>query len=337
VRAEHPAPAEQLKTDALGEHVILLVRTAGDDETMARLRFELHASGWRVLEIRHDERFEAEPLGVTAERERVTAAVRVDAARGVVDLWVMKPEGAVEEAITAPGERLSGQVLALRAAEALRARGLLVPPVERGPETKPPPPPVPAPQPAPTPAPAAKQKPAHHAQPRFSLEAGPGLVLSPGDLGPLGVVELGMRLEFASVWSVSLDGLIPITRQTVRAPEGEASIATYVVGGLLELEWARLSFGGFRSGVGLGGTVTQMSGAAGPGFASAEDTVTALAPLARTSFHANLASWLRLRTAVAAGVALPPVRVVFGSREVARWGSPFVLASVALEASPLGW
>jgi len=330
---EPAAPDERPSADALGERVILLLRTPGDDETIARLRLELHESGWRILEVRADERSLAEPLGTTAERERVTAAVRVDAARGVVDLWVRRSDGPIEEAITAPGERSSGHVLALRAAEVLRARGLLMPPVEHVEVTKPPPPPPPVEQPATAPAPTPAT-PAHD-RARFSLEAGPGLVLSPGGLGPLAVVDVGMRLEFGSVWSLSVLGLIPFTHQTVEAPEGEASIATSVIGGLLELEWARLGFGGFRSGVGLGGTVTQMSGTGGPGFQGTEDTVTALSPLARTSFHANLSSWLRLRTAVAAGAALPPVRIAFGSREVAHWGRPFVVASVALEASPL--
>ena len=58
-------------------------------------------------------------------------------------------------------------------------------------------------------------------------------------------------------------------------------------------------------------------------------------PLARTSLHAGLSPWLRLRAGVAGGVTLPAVRVAFGPREVASWGRPFVVASLALELTPL--
>jgi hypothetical protein len=170
---------------------------------------------------------------------------------------------------------------------------------------------------------------------RLSLELGPGVALSPGGLAPLAVADAGVRLELARTWSVSLVGVIPLTRQRVGGAEGEADIATFVAGALVELEWATLPAGGFRSGVGAGGSVTSMSGRASSGFESAEETVTVFTPLARTSFHASLAPWLRLRAGVAGGITMPAVRVAFGAREVARWGSPFVVASLALEASPV--
>jgi hypothetical protein len=330
---ETPVASSAVGTHAEPErHVILLVRTPGDDETISRLRPELSDGGWHILELRPDDRLEAEALGITAEREGVAAAVRIDVAHSSVELWVYRAEGSIVETFTASGERSSGRVLAVRVAEALRARGLLLPPQ---PEQH-------VEEPAPAAAPEYTQArldepPATDATdaraPRFSVELGAGLALSPGGLAPLAVVDLGLRLELARVWSLSAIGVLPVSRQVVRGTEGEAVVASYVVGGLVELEWATFHFGGLRSGLGVGATITAMSGRASSGFAGRDDTVSVLTPLGRTSFHANLGSWLRLRTAIAIGAALPPVRVDFDSREAASWGNPFVVASVALEAS----
>jgi hypothetical protein len=329
-----PTSAEQPE-----RRVILLVRTPGDEETILHLRSEFRDGGWRILEIRPDERFETEPLASAAERERVAAAVRVDAVRYVVELWVYRAEGSVEETLTSSGERLSGRVLAVRVAEALRARGLALPPKPDASVTAAASPTEETPKAELGTASSAESEPAPEAKPserhppRLSLELGPGLVLSPGGLGPLAVVEVGLRLEFARILSLSLAGLIPVSRQTLEGEEGAATVSTAVAGGLFELEWARLSYGGLRSGVGGGVSVTSMSGRATSGFEAAEDTVTVFTPLLRTTFHLNLKNWLRLRTGVLAGLTLPSVRIEFGEREAATWGRPFVVASLILEAS----
>jgi hypothetical protein len=166
---------------------------------------------------------------------------------------------------------------------------------------------------------------------RFSIDVGAGLALSPGGMGPLAVLDLGLRVEVARVWSLAGLGLIPVSRQSVRGAEGEALVSTYVVGGLLELEWARLGFGGFRSGLGAGATLSWMSGRPASGFRRNDELVSVLSPLARTSFHADLARWLRLKSALAFGLTLPSVRVALDSREAASWGQPFVVASLAVE------
>jgi hypothetical protein len=328
-----PESAE-LTPDSGSERVIVLVRSPGDEGVMTRLRADLRENGWRILEVRDDERFAAAPLGGVAGREGASAAVRIDTRRDAIELWVQRPDGAVEETV-ASTEPLSDQVLALRAAEALRARGLLVFRDEAAPEAAALPPEAGRPAP---PRPDVRSVPAT-SEPivpaSFWFEAGPGVTLSPGGLGPLPLVELGLRLEFLERWSVCLDGLVPLSHQALAGPEGEAEITTSVVGGLLELEWARTTIGGFRSGIGAAGTATVMSGKASAGFESADDTVTAFAPLARTSFHVGVGRAVRLRAAVMLGATLPPVRVAFGEREAATWGSPFVTTSVVVEVNPL--
>jgi hypothetical protein len=336
--AETPPASGDSARDAQAPagRVILLLRTRGDDDTITSLRFELGEGGYRILEVRSDARLATEPLGAVAEREQVAAAVRVDAAGGRVELWVRDDAGPVEEMFSAGSEPSSAHVLAVRVAEALRARGLLLPP-----------PPSPAPETLPAPPPVARKTPPDTARAvprsqanartpaRFSIEVGPGLVLSPGGLEPFAVVELGLRLEFSRIWSVSAFAAIPISRQSLQAVEGEALLASSLAGALLELEWARLPFGGVRTGLGAGASVTSMSGRAASGFEGADDTVVAFTPLARTSFHVDIGPRLRLRTALTGGFTLPEIHVAFGEREVASWGHPFGLASVALEASPL--
>ena len=334
--APPPADYELDPTRAFGDRVILLVRTPGDDGVMTRLRADLLGSEWRIVEIRLDERFEPGPLGISAERERASAAVRIDTRRGTIELWVLRPDGPVEETIATPTDQRSEQVLALRVAEALRARGILLSgPKRRGRE--------PAPRPTPEPSSAVPRndgaKPSVPARDRdrawLWFELGAGLALSPGGLEPLALAEAGARFEFAERWSFSLNALLPVSHQTVTAAEGEAEVSTWLAGGGLDFEWTRLPFGGLRSGIGAALAVTTMSGNAGPDFASSEDVVTTFVPLARSSFYVDLGRRFRLRSGVAVGTTLPEVRVAFGSRDVASWGEPVLVMSLVLETTPL--
>jgi hypothetical protein len=331
------SPQELDPTRAFVERIVLLVRTAGDDGVMTRLYAELRQSDWRIVEIRAE--LEPPPLGASAVREGATAAVRVDARRGIIVLWVQRPEGPVEEIIGVPGEPWDEQILALRGAEVLRARGLLVEPtarheemtfvrpVERGPL----PPPVDAP------GKAADARPRGDERPRLWLALGPAATVSPGGLGVLPLADVGIGLSFEKRWSAGARGLFPLSRQTVSAAEGEADVATWLAVGLVELDWARFGWGGLRSGVGGGAAVTTMSGEAEEsGFDGASDTVVTFAPLVNTSVHAG-SSRFRVRSSLALGATLPEVRVSFGSREVASFGRPFFLGSVVIEASPAGF
>jgi hypothetical protein len=332
------SPQELDPTRAFVERIILIVRTPGDDGVMTRLYAELRQSDWRIVEIRAD--LDAPPLGTSAVREGATAAVRVDARRGIIVLWVQRPEGAFEETIGTSGEPWDEQILALRGAEVLRARGLLVEPQAlrddgasaRPPERTPPAPVVDAPADS-REAPRRSDDP-----PRLWLALGAGLAVSPGGLGPLPLADAGVGVSFDGRWSLGARGLMPLTSQTVSAPEGEADVATWLALGVVEVDWARFGWGGLRSGIGGGAAITTMSGQAEEsGFDGTSDTVVTFAPLVSSSFHADMGRSFRVRAAIALGATLPEVRVSFGSREVASFGRPFLLAGVVIESSPLGW
>lgn len=331
---------------------ILLVRTHGDEATIRRLELELDAGAFQVIEQKPGQRAPGETLAAAAERERVDAAVRVDPARGTVALWVRKANGFVEETFSATGEAAPSQVLAIRVAESLRARGLLLP---HAPEPAELPPQTPDQAPASTAAAPtaslpiapstsrtiASEGPGSEASfsrapprpsSRFALALGPGIALSPGGLGPLAVVELGVRVRLTRDFALSLLGVVPLTRQSFSSDEGEAEVASYVAGGAFEVEWARWSFGSIRSGAGGGVNITRMSGRAASGFEGSDDSVAAFAPLALSSFQLGLSSSFDLRTAVVIGATLPEVQMAFGEREVASWGRPFAIATLGLEA-----
>lgn len=329
------SPNELDPTKAFADRVILLVRMPGDDGIVQRLRADLRDSQWRIVEIRPDERYEQPPLGASAERERASAAMRIDARRGVIELWVLRPDGPVEETIGSSDGQHDEQVLALRGAEALRARGLLVSRAELPGEVAASVPgtteraPV-ADSPELPPAPSERDD-----ATRLWLAIGPGFLASPGGLGPLPVADVGLRLDFARRWSLHASGVLPLSEQAIEAAEGEAEVATSFVTGALDLEWLRLPFGGIRTGVGGGAAFTAMSGVSdSSGFDAVSDMVTTVALLADSSFHADLTDWLRLRASVALGATLPEVSVRFGSREVASFGHPFFVASAVLEAAP---
>jgi hypothetical protein len=326
------SPIEGSPDASLAERVIVVARMPGDDGVMTRLRAELRESDWLVVEVAFEDGA-ATPLATLAERERATAAVRVEPRRGVIELWVSRTEGAVEETLDASGERRSESVLALRVVEALRARGLRIERhADEAPRAAEPTVPPKAPSAAAV-SPKAVEPPEPRAPTRLWLDLGPGLLVSPGGLGPELVLEAGLRLELRESLAFGLGARIPLAEQALSGPEGQADIATWTFGGTLELEWGTSSIGGFRSGIGASAASTTMSGDAESGFAGASDTVTTFAPELRTAFHVHMGPAFDLRAGVALGATIPQVEVAFGEREAATWGRPFVAASLALETN----
>jgi hypothetical protein len=346
------APADVLALRASPDpeqRVILIVRTPGDDGVMTRLRAELMSSDWRVLEIRLDERQAPLPLATIAEQQRAGAAVRVDVRNGAVELWIAQPGGAIQESLAAPDARAHDQVLALRTAEALRARGLLLEPLARPePEAEPESRGGASPvervaQRAPVATPAAiedrgvaRAAPSRLDRSRLWLGLGPGIALSPGGLDSGIVGWPGVRLELGR-WSFSAFGVLPVTRAEVSGSEGRARVATWLVGTATEIEWARSLVVGVRSGLGLGASATTMSGEPAAGYRGVDDSVFAVAGFLRSSITLVLGPSFRVGPLGLVGATVPSARVAFGGREAARWGQPFVVLGLMVEAAPLHW
>src|SRR6185503_13321305 len=100
---------------------------------------------------------------------------------------VQRPEGPIEETIATSAEQRNEQVLALRVAEALRARGLLLSRLARDEARKPPDRSLGVARRASSADDSMPAKSEHEPERpgAFWFELGPGLVLSPGGLEPL--------------------------------------------------------------------------------------------------------------------------------------------------------
>jgi hypothetical protein len=323
------------------ERVVLLVRSAGDDEVMGRVRAELADSEWAIVELRVDDRLEHSSLGRLARKAGASAAVRLDPTRSVVELWILQPAGDIEETIGTAGERSSSSVLALGATEALRARGLFQrrEPEPARAEREERPAPVSKPtldaRPERSALVAPKAKVGRDLPARLWLELAPAAMLSPGGLGPLFEALVGVRVELAGRWSLGALGLLPLTSQDVSGVEGSARVSTFLLAGVAEVTLFRESIADLSAGIGVGATLSAMQGLPEPGYRAEDTNVAAAVGFTRISLGVRLARRWRLSARALLGSSLPQVSIRFEDREVATWGRPFLVASLGLEVPVL--
>jgi hypothetical protein len=243
------------------------------------------------------------------------------------------------------GETHRDEILALRVVETLRARSLgLVAtepaPAAREPEEQP----APAPQRervddealAPVPpdvAAAPAEDPERARELRLWLQLGPSLASSPGGLGPELGALLGLRLDASQLLSISGFAVAPLWRADVVAEEGRASISTWLLGAAIDARLHAASWT-LSGGVGIASVLTQMSGSAAPLHDAEDELETGAAPLLRAAAQLDLGA-VRAGLRGMLGFAVPVVSVRFEDgaveREVARWGRPFALLSLAVE------
>lgn len=344
--APGPASGESVATDpspeeGRTERTLLLLRTVGDEGIITRLRAELADAEWQVLELRLNEQQPQPSLATIAVQQRASAAIRVNVPSRALELWISSPNRTIQELLTASDVRDHEQVLALRAAETLRARGL---PSGRRVATDPAPlrPPSAEPRAASAPLPAtfddaaARSARSHIAWKRLWTGIGPGVALSPGGLGPV-VVALPSICLSLQRWSFSAFGVLPLAAVELAGSEGRARISTWMLGAGADLEWLPVDYLSFRSGIGLGGSLTTMRGTPGSGYQGVDDSVYAAASFLHSSASIHLGQSWRFGSSLLVGLTAPTVRVAFGPREAAHWGAPFVAISLTLDTAALSW
>lgn len=356
-RRETPTEvSERQERESLG--TILLVRTDGDERVVAHLRAELRASAWTVIEIGTDGRGRRFPLAELAAQQSTTAALRVYPDEAKIELWVAEPLGSTDgtlELLEVEGLRPDARVLALRATEALRARGRKLERASASPMQRPPSPPTLAPPLAPVSPPAqAPQPPAPTtsdstaaapalrsrgtaaresvvlALPVLWLEVAPTGELSAGGLGPALDGWLGARVQLTRSWSLAIFGLVPVWSDPLLGSEGSARISTWMFGVAADLHAGTASWM-LSGGVGAGGVLSRMSGNAPAPFTATNESITAAAAFGRVSAHLALGSSLRMFVRVVVGASMPEITVRFAERDAARWGRPFALAALGVE------
>jgi hypothetical protein len=323
-RALEPAP------DATAQLTMLLVRTPEDAELIARLRAELSGGRWRFVELEQPQR--AAELGELARSVGADAAARVDRAQLAIELW-FAPRPPHDRALQEVLHERDGSLLLLRAAEAVRARGLPVGAQAAVPPTAPI---AAAPRLVATPV-DDEQAPAEArsgAPALLRVELAPALVLSPGGLGPALGAALAAQLRVTPRLSLGAQAVVPLWVQALREPEGGAHVAPFLLGLGLDFE---LPLGGASLSAGAGPALVlmRMQGDAEPPLRAASDTASAAAVIARAGLHVPLGRQLRAVARVLAGSTLERIRTRFVEREVAHWGQPFTALSLGLELSVL--
>jgi hypothetical protein len=322
--------------------VVLIVRRPGDDRVVARVRAELASSGWPSVELTPEPRDAQTSLARLSALVSAAAAVRVHADAGAIEVWVAPPPGSPPsgvDTISAGGAHPDDRVLALRATEALRARGLRL---ERRPAEEPAPEPSPAPVEAPPPKapPARARETAVPAAPPTPfgprglwLELAPGAALGPGGLTPALDAWTSIRFD-RSTWSAGALLLIPITDRRLAAAEGSAQLSLFMTGAFADVALLR---GGVQlnAGAGVGMAISRMKGTARPTYQSADDTVWVAAPFARASAQIEMGYGWRLTAGAMLGTSLPQISVYFVDREVATWGKPYFFVGTLGVAAPL--
>jgi hypothetical protein len=108
---------------------VVIVRVHRDAAVIARIRAELEANDWRVRELGPDSNSARAPLASLVSVANARAALRMQPERPAIELWVASdgdaPGGG--EVVSLPGDEHDDSLLAVRATEALRARGLRLP------------------------------------------------------------------------------------------------------------------------------------------------------------------------------------------------------------------
>lgn len=334
----------------------MIVRSAGDDAIIARVRSELSASAFELVELEASSSNARAALAQVAAAHDAGAALRVraassrptEAARLSVELWSASNDDAAGalDVITVPdGETHAAEVLAVRVVETLRARSLGL--VLAQPALLVAPKPEPEAQETEGPEDVARDaeqaaeeelepealEPAERAAAPVRalwLELAPSLLLSSGGLGSQIGALLALRLDASQLLSISVFGAAPLWRAELVAAEGQANVSTWLLGAAIDaqLRWQAWAL---CAGAGIASVLTAMSGSAEPPFEGNDELLTSAAPLLRAALQLELAPWLRISARGMLGLAVPRVSTRFEEREVARWGQPFALLSIGVE------
>jgi hypothetical protein len=327
---------------------IVLVHDAGQELLTARLRDELHALGWLVVEISESD--DLQPLETLAERVHAFAGVHV-ARTGMLELWVAPVAGKPFREELRVDTTTDAEIAALRAVEVLRTRflqlGFTPPteaarassdvagaPVERRDTTGATAPPAATP-PAPAKAEARPTPDAAGAPPPpalFRLGVAAGAATSPGGLGWYPVASAQFRILTAGKWSFGGGALVTLGGRTVEASQGSSDVRWSLLDARTEYSLlpARSVVGVALMG-GLGAAIVQMDGSAEKPYQGTSDAVVALSARAGSVVSLPLSTSWAMRAELTGGVAAPRPVVRFAGETVAAWGRPFAAVTLGVE------
>lgn len=310
--------------------VALVVETTGDP-VARRLRAELVALGFEVVEVAAEGEAARDALETVARDQGAVAALRVVPSEQGVEVWIVDRvtgKTVLREVVTADATAPAEEVVPLRAVELLRASLMEIDAPHEVHGEVPPPPNlrtiVPKPRPPPLPP------------PRFSLALGPALLVSPGGLSTAGEARVAFRWRPFDRFGVSAVGLVPALAAYIETPQYRSDVSPWVIGAALDVYFARP---GARwsptAGLGIGFAALRM---VGQGPQGAIDTTWGTAPFACAGLTYAVSRSLRVGADVLAGTLFPETVVEFQSAQgdnirVASWGRPLAAWSVGLEVA----
>ena len=355
-KASAPPEAPVTLLPAQRRTAIALVAGRGDRELPARLRAELVALGWRVVET--------EPgadlaLAKIARRAGTLAVVRIGREADGIEVWVAPEVSAEASSEWIDVENARPDLAVVRAVEALRARFLelglepepapreetsvaareadaskpdapaeravVAPQVDNGRTT------VERAESAPLPPSlSGRERPDDSAA--LLLRAQGAGTYSPGGLGVSPELVLGVRFEPSAAWSLGAEFWFPPSATEFTTSGGSSDVRIYFAALSLEYRFAGPAFVGSLGG-GVGGSLFDVEGEAAPGYLGRSERVTSLLPFFRAAGAYRLATRLSLRLDGTLGVSFPRARLRFDGQDVAFWGRPLIAAGLGLEWS----
>jgi hypothetical protein len=295
---------------------------------LPRLLAELGSSGFDVAVVTPSTfppgRPEIEQL---AQREGATVQLLVVEAGAGLEIWIVDPatgKTVFREVILGLYEpREAPELVAIRLVETFRATLLDF----ASPHTSAPPLPL-------RPVPPVDSS-THAGPSRFAIAVGGGGAYSAGGIGPTAHLDLALGYRMGRGFSIAVDGALTPARTKVRgAPEGEAEIAWYLAG---------VSFGfspgdpaapiRFRSSAGAWIGWMSLTGQPVPPYVNTPAEFVSVIPHLDAGLRLSLTPSVALAPGLSLGVSAPAASIRFAGREVATWGRPLWMGSLAVEAA----
>lgn len=262
-------------------------------------------------------------LEALATEQQARAAVRVAAAEGAIDLWLVNPQ--THEAVyrRIVSER-DPAIAVLRSLEILRGSLIDLRAL--------------APQPEPASSPAAEtQKPAVPAaqrpEARRRLWLGGSLVATSRDSrsAPAWGAQAAFHVAVARKFWLHAEALVPLSEWRVSGQGGRVSAwaGGLLVGGSVA-PWGDHVLTP-SLGLGLGALALHTRGEPAPGFRGTSDLNLTLFPHARVGATWSVASRVRLRAQLACGFATPRPVLLFAEQRESTWINPLLSGALGLE------
>jgi hypothetical protein len=294
---------------------------SADERAVGRLRAELSTLGFEVVDVTLAPNEGATALDDAARRVNAFAAIHVVPSQGGVEVWIADSSTGKtlrRELVIGPGDPFD-DVVALRAAEILRARLAELGLAPKRSEAKQ------AFDTTPSP-PKAKSE-----ARSFFLELGPGAALSPGGLEATVHGFVGVRWRTWTTVGFDVFVAFPITAATISEPEGSASVRPSL-GGIDIAAWFFDATAAWQATAGAGISLANLAIEADPvpPLLGRSERSTMAMPFGRLSLARAIGPRFRVGLDAFLGVTLSRAVIRFDDREVAHWGQPLFLSAVSL-------